>query len=116
MPEWDIEGTKAAYEELCRSHDRIADFRAKLLALLPIASGTGIFLLLNLNGVEAEQYLLLNIGIFGCLITFGLFLYELRGIQRCKGLSHCGKELEKKLLGENSHVGTFSGEPNPAFG
>lgn len=28
------------YGEVCRSHEAITDFRAKLLALLPIASGT----------------------------------------------------------------------------
>ena len=32
----------ADYTEVCRSHDAITDFRAKLLALLPLASGAGI--------------------------------------------------------------------------
>ncbi len=35
------------YEEVCRSYQAIADFRAKLIGLLPLASGAGIFLLLN---------------------------------------------------------------------
>jgi hypothetical protein len=48
------EEIKTAYEEICRAHDGISEFRAKLLALLPIASGAGIFLLLNqIRGQEA---------------------------------------------------------------
>ena len=41
------EALKIAYEEICKAHDGIAEFRAKLLTLLPIASGAGIFLLLK---------------------------------------------------------------------
>jgi hypothetical protein len=36
----------AEYQEVCRSHAGITDFRAKLLALLPLASGAGVGLLL----------------------------------------------------------------------
>jgi hypothetical protein len=35
------------YEEVCRRQASIADFRGKLLALLPIACWAGIFLLLE---------------------------------------------------------------------
>jgi hypothetical protein len=35
------------YQEVCKSHSAITDFRAKLLALLPIASGTGVGLLVT---------------------------------------------------------------------
>ena len=38
---------KVAYEHIWKAHDGISDFRAKLLALLPLASGAGIFLLLT---------------------------------------------------------------------
>lgn len=108
------EGLKAVYEEICRAHDGIAEFRAKLLALLPIASGAGIFLLLNKDTWQANEHFF-AVGIFGALITVGLFLYELRGIQRCNALSNCGKSLEQELLGEKAHTGTFVGEPPAAF-
>lgn len=35
------------YQELCNSYRAIDDFRAKLLGFLPLATGTGIFLLLD---------------------------------------------------------------------
>jgi hypothetical protein len=38
------------FEEVCKMHAGIADFRHKLLALLPVASGAGIFLLLGEKG------------------------------------------------------------------
>lgn len=43
------------YEEVCRSHAAIVDFRGKLLALLPIASGAGIFLLLEQRPQDAPR-------------------------------------------------------------
>ena len=67
---------QAAYGEICRSHDGIAEFRAKLLGFLPLASGVGIFLLLgNSNLFESSGIShLVPVGLFGVLITFGLFL------------------------------------------
>ena len=40
------ETLRAEYHEVCSSHQAITDFRGKLLGLLPIATGAGIFLLL----------------------------------------------------------------------
>jgi hypothetical protein len=37
----------SAYAEVCRSYERIDDFRAKLLGFLPLVSGVGLFLLLE---------------------------------------------------------------------
>src|SRR5712691_940947 len=98
MPETKTEnnadGLRAIYEQVCNAHNSIADFRAKLLALLPIASGTGIFLLLgNKMNDEAKPHLV-AIGTFGAMVTLGLFLYELRGIDKCNALIQCGKALE----------------------
>jgi hypothetical protein len=38
------ENRKTEYQQVCESHRTITDFRAKFLALLPIASDTGLFL------------------------------------------------------------------------
>ena len=46
----------AAYTELCRSYHAIDDFWAKLLAILPIASGAGGVLLLA-NKPAVADYL-----------------------------------------------------------
>jgi hypothetical protein len=87
--------TLAAYSEVCRSYHAVDDFRAKLLALLPIVSGTGGILLLANQGVVAKH--LGPIGLFGVLVTLGLFCYELRGLKRCGKILIVGRELEKEL-------------------
>ena len=111
----DKQNLRTAYEEVCRLHDGIADFRAKLLALLPLASGAGIFLLVA-GDRRPEPAHLPAIGVLGVLVTLALFIFELRGIQRCKGLRDCGKQLECKLLGNAHGLGAFTDEPAPALG
>lgn len=98
---------RCEYEEVSRSHQAIADFRAKLLALLPLASGTGIFLLLRQaapnTSVSDRQVttdtpaLLIAVGLFGAAVTIGLYLYEKRGMKECLLLRKRGENLEKEL-------------------
>jgi hypothetical protein len=99
----------AEYQEVCRSHAGITDFRAKLLALLPIASGTGIGLLV-IQGDGAlsttDAGLLIALGVFGVLVTTGLFFYELRQIDVCKQLRNHAAWIEKQL---DIHAGQFGG-------
>ncbi len=101
-PESNAENLRMAYQELCRSYHVINDFRAKLLGLLPLLSGISIFFLLSDSLTDpsksafARQFLG-PVGIFGCLVTIGLFFYELRGIQRRKGLTAVGKMIEGQL-------------------
>ena len=56
---------------------------------------------------------LLAVGIFGALVTLGLFFYELRGIQKCKRLITLGSELESALKIE---LGQFSDRPKRIAG
>ncbi len=92
---------RAAYTEVCRSYDRIDDFRAKLLGFLPLVSGTGLFFLLGRAGTNAgnagSPELLVPAGVFGFVVTLGLLFYELRGIQRCIRLTTVGKAFEGRL-------------------
>src|SRR5947208_3252821 len=71
---------EAAYGRVCESYQAIDDFRMKLLGLLPVATGTGVFLLLNDNvpvlGTKASQgqpeslaSILAVIGAFGTVFT-----------------------------------------------
>jgi hypothetical protein len=90
----------AEYQEVCKSHAGITEFRAKLLALLPIVSGTGIGLLvIQGDGVLSTTGagLLVALGIFGALVTTGLFLYELRQIDVCKQLRNHAAWIEEQL-------------------
>jgi hypothetical protein len=83
------------YPEVCKSHAGIADFRARLLALLPLASGSGIFLLLKSTNAGPT---LTAAGVFGFVVTLGLFLYELRGIEDCVLLRARAEYMERHWL------------------
>jgi hypothetical protein len=97
------------YQEVCKSHAGITDFRAKLLALLPIASGAGVGLLVIQGQGElttTEAGLLVGLGIFGVVVTVGLFLYELRQIDICKQLRNHATWIENQL---GIEAGQFGG-------
>src|SRR5262249_37250117 len=99
--------------EVCKSHSSITEFRAKLLALLPIASGSGVFLLLTKRSEPIDATYLYAIGLFGFLITVGLFIYELRGIQHCKRLQQLASHLEEQL---HLREAQFIRRPKARFG
>lgn len=86
---------QAAYAEVCRTYIAVDDFRAKLLAFLPLVSGSGGALLLANKGAVNEY--LGPIGLFGSVVTVGLFCYELRGLNRCSKLVAVGERLEGDL-------------------
>ncbi len=99
------DGHKEAYERVCESYHAIDDFRMKLLGLLPVATGTGVFLLLNSNtdllgpgSQDSRQHTLEGFvtasGLIGLTFTLGLFAYELFGIKRCHYLIETGTRLE----------------------
>lgn len=99
----------AEYQEVCKSHAGITDFRAKLLALLPIVSGTGVGLLvIQGDAVKSttEAGLLVVLGIFATIVTIGLFLYELRQIDVCKQLRNHAAWVEQQL---GIEAGQFGG-------
>lgn len=95
------ESRKLVYQELCNSYRAIDNFRSALLGLLPLASGAGIFLLVRSDnphlGQTVPPELLFPIGLFGLLVTIGLFLFEIHGTYRCTVLINKGKELERQL-------------------
>jgi hypothetical protein len=105
---------QAVYERVCTQHDGIAEFRGKLLSLLPIASGAGIFLLFEKGGIPDSLHShLFFIGLFGLAVTTGLFFYELRGIQNCNALIQAARDLEHELSPELD--GPFRAKPHPTW-
>jgi len=108
MPTEDQGNLQTAYAHVCESYQAVDDFRMKLLGLLPVATGTGVFLLLNSNadllGVNPSdtqedtlEWSLAAIGVFGTAFTLGLFAYELFGIKKCHYLIRAGQRLEVRL-------------------
>jgi hypothetical protein len=105
-----------AYEQVCTTYHAIDDFRAKLLGFLPVVSGIGaVALVRDVAGLQQLPEFFVLAGVFGALITIGLFLYEVRGIRHCTFLINRGRELEKTLgLGE---MGQFAHwDPNIPLG
>jgi hypothetical protein len=108
MSEVQTQGTgdlTTAYGELCTTYNSIRDFRGKLLALLPLASGGGIFFLID----QVPSPLLIPVGLIGAFVTIGLWLYELHNMQRCHDLIKRGQEWEKVLT--NNRGGQFTDHP-----
>lgn len=109
---------QALYDRVCESYHAVDDFRMKLLGLLPVATGTGVFLLLNgkaeLLGQGGGQVsdALLAIGAFGFAFTLGLFMYELFGIKKCHYLIVAGKRLEDEM----DIAGQFRSRPRELAG
>jgi hypothetical protein len=95
------ENLRAAYQQLSDSYRAIDDFRAKLLGFLPLATGTGIFVLLgplsDKNSHDLAKQFMAPVGAFGFVITLGLFFYELYGIKKCDSLILTGKQIEARL-------------------
>ncbi len=103
------ENLRAIYQALCDSYHKVDDFRAKLLGFLPLAFGAAIFGLLDPGQDGLVTQNITEIGLLGALITFGLLIYELKGIQKCTGFIHYGSAIEKELLGDSNLTGIFSG-------
>jgi hypothetical protein len=101
------------YDKVATQHDKIDDFRAKLLALLPIATGIGLFALVK--DAPNDIGFFLPIGIFGAIASFGLFVHELRGITECYMLIELGAALENKLTPKMKLRGAFSGRSSWGF-
>jgi hypothetical protein len=103
-----VNHSATAYAHVCDSYHKIDEFRAKLLGFLPVVSGVGALTLVNTDTgtLTASSAQLVFAGVFGALVTVGLFLYEVRGIRHCTFLIHQGRKLECELkLGE---VGQFA--------
>ena len=94
-----------AYGELCTTYNAIRDFRGKLLGFLPLASGGGIFFLLQ----QVQSLFLVPVGLIGAFVTIGLWLYERHNMERCHDLIRRGCEWEKELT--NNRGGQFSDHP-----
>jgi hypothetical protein len=100
----------AAYAQVSDNYRAIDELRLKLLGLLPLATGAGVFLLLRGGGIPAE--LAVAVGAFGMIATVSLYFYELHGVEKCAHFIHRGQQLEQEL----GVRGSFTSRPHHIFG
>ncbi len=81
------EELRVVYQELCTSYHNIAEFRSKLLGLLPFVTASSF--VATMIGDPSKSLplarLVLPFGLFGALVTLALFLYEVDQYPQCGG-------------------------------
>lgn len=101
------------YKEICQNIRVTDEISFKLLGTVPLAAGVGSGILTVLEkGKVLEDYAglaVITLSVLGALITFGLFNWELRNIQRCKWLIARAATLERHLCSDDSLRLQFNG-------
>ena len=100
----------AVYTQVGYNYRAIDDLRLRLLALLPLATGAGILVLLGGHGVPAA--IGVPTGFFGMVVTVSLYFYELHGVEKCAHFIDRGIKLEEDLKVR----GSFTNLPRGIFG
>lgn len=100
----------AVYAQVGDNYRQIDDLRLRLLALLPLATGTGLLVLLGGHTVSAA--IGVPAGVFGMAATLSLYFYELHGIEKCAHFIDRGAQLENDL----GVPGSFTNRPHQIFG
>jgi hypothetical protein len=100
----------AVYAQVGDNYRAIDDLRLRLLALLPLATGTGLLVLLGGHGVLAAVGV--PAGVFGMVATISLYFYELHGVEKCAHFIDRGAKLEEDL----GVPGSFTNRPHQIFG
>ncbi|MEM9607829.1 MAG: hypothetical protein AAGA99_10445 [Actinomycetota bacterium] len=90
---------RAMHQEVAAAWRQLTDVRFKLLALIPVVSGIGLFSLLDTSSAAASspQWARSLAAAFGAVITVGLYLYDRRNSQLYDDLISRGKHLEHAM-------------------
>ena len=99
----------AVYTEIGNNYRAMDDLRLRLLALLPLATGAGIVVLLGGHGVSAA--IDVPVGLFGMVATISLYFYELHGIEKCAHYIDAGAKLEEDFKVR----GSFTNRPHGIY-
>jgi hypothetical protein len=106
----------AVYTEVSNNYRAIDELRLKLLALLPLATGTGILVFLGREGgrpgAGVSAAVAVPVGLFGMVATVSLYFYELHGVEKCAHFIHRGDLIERQL----GVRGSFRNRPHHIFG
>jgi hypothetical protein len=101
------------YQELCTSYQNIADFRSKLLGLLPFVTASSFVATIIGDPTKSLPLarLVLPFGLLGAMVTLALFLYEVENLKRSALLTAQGRTLEKAM----HIIGPFTPGPSSLF-
>ncbi len=90
---------RAMHHEVAAAWRQLTDVRFKLLALIPVVSGIGLFILLDDDGTIASSpaWARATAAAFGFVITLGLYIYDRRNSQLYDDLISRGKHLENAM-------------------
>ena len=103
------------YEEICTNIRTSDDISFKLLGFVPLISGSGAAILtLGQIWGDTSSIAVLLISIVASIVTFGLFKWELRNVQKCDWLIARAAELERSFFytetpGEKRVISQFYG-------
>jgi len=100
----------AVYAQVGENYRAMDDVRLRLLALLPLATGAGVLVLLGGHSVAAA--IGVPVGVFGMVATISLYFYELHGVEKCAHYIDRGAKLEEDL----GVPGSFIDRPHHIFG
>jgi hypothetical protein len=104
------EDVSKLYEQVCVNIRTTDDISFKLLGLVPLASGSGIVVLLSTNTSFSRLPLVVFVAVFGLAVTYGLYRWELRNIQTCDSLIALACDLERD---RGLAKGQFLDRPTP---
>jgi hypothetical protein len=106
--------------EICTDIRFTDDISFKLLSLVPLISGAGILgVLFSVSGDFPSTAATLGafVGVFGSIVTFALYRWEVRNISTCSYLLKRAAALEKDFaLPRNGHHLSRPAKPSVRFG
>ena len=98
IPDWVID----AYKEICANIRNTDEISFKLLGIVPFSAGVGAGALVLLEkSTLLKDYTVLaviSLSLLGAAVTFGLFRWELRNIQRCVWLISRAANIEALIM------------------
>lgn len=103
-----IEIASTFYRETCNNIRTTDEISFKLLGLVPLVSGAGIFGI-SLDREFASSPFAVILSFFGAVVTVALFIWELRNVSLCNWYVKYAKTLEEGAFGQG--IGQFSGRP-----
>jgi hypothetical protein len=90
-----LDDAKQLYDQVCANVRTTDDISFKLLGFVPLVSGVGIAVLLSTSTSLSSLPLVVFVGLFGAVVTFGLYRWELKNVNTCIWLIALGRDLER---------------------